>query len=77
MYYYGYHFLGMHLFWWFFWVIFIVIVMGLFEPVPRRKAKVETPHDILQRRFASGEITKEELEEKTRTLKAHQAISTT
>ena len=66
------YFFGMHLFWWFFWVIMIVMVLGLFEPVPRRKPIAEMPQFILQKRFAAGEITKEEFEERTRILKAQE-----
>lgn len=36
----GYHWLGMHLFWWGFWILFLAVVFGWFEPVPRnRKGK--------------------------------------
>lgn len=60
----GYHFWGMHLIWWFIWVIAIISVFGWYEPVPKKKIKRESPLDILQRRLASGEITKEEYEER-------------
>jgi putative membrane protein len=29
----GYHFLGMHLLWWVFWILFIVLVFGSFTPL--------------------------------------------
>lgn len=70
MFYYGYHFWGMHLIWWFFWIVFIVIVFGWFEPVPKKRIKKDSPLDILQKRFASGEITKEEYQEKKKILDA-------
>jgi putative membrane protein len=62
-YYYG-HMAGMHAFWWIFWGIFIVALLfwrrdrwrGL-----RGKAR-ETPHDVLRRRLANGEITPEDYE---------------
>jgi len=34
----GYHFVGMHMFWWFFWIMFIWILFGAFEPVRRKRA---------------------------------------
>ena len=38
MYFYeGYHFWGMHLFWWVFWIIFIIILFGLYRPVRKNK----------------------------------------
>ena len=33
----GYHFFGMHLFWWFFWILFISVLFGAYEPVRRGK----------------------------------------
>lgn len=60
MFYDGYHFWGMHLIWWIFWLIFIVAILKLFEPVSKNKVKKETPLEILQKRFASGQITREE-----------------
>ena len=33
----GYHFLGMHLLWWGFWIVMITILFGAFEPVRRNR----------------------------------------
>jgi putative membrane protein len=33
----GYHFVGMHVMWWLFWLAFIAIIFGVFEQVPRRR----------------------------------------
>lgn len=62
----GYHFFGMHLFWWLFWILFIFILFGIFKPVPKSRAKEDSPLDILKKRLASGEITTEEYQEKKR-----------
>ena len=35
----GYHFFGMHLIWWAFWVAFIAIIFGMFEPVHRNRRR--------------------------------------
>lgn len=64
----NYYFWGMGWFWWCFWVIIIIVFLILFEPVPKQKAKRNTALDILQKRFASGEISKEEYEEKKKVL---------
>jgi putative membrane protein len=56
----GYHFWGMHLIWWFVWIAFLSILFGVFEPVRRKKTLQGTPLVMLQRRFASGELTKEQ-----------------
>lgn len=54
-------FWGMHLFWWLFWFLIISAFFSVLTPVPRHKAR-ETPLQILQRRYAAGEITTEEYE---------------
>lgn len=38
----GYHWMGMHLFWWAFWILFLVVVFGWFEPVPRNRRRTDT-----------------------------------
>jgi putative membrane protein len=37
----GYHFFGMHVMWWFFWIFFVLIMFAPYEPVRgnRRKKK--------------------------------------
>ena len=59
----GYHFVGMHLVWWFIWIIFVFTMFGWYQPVPRRKNRETSPLDILQKRFAAGEINKETYQE--------------
>lgn len=61
-----YHFFGMHMLWWFFWILILFLMFGWFEPVPKKRLRRDSPLDILQKRFAAGEITKDEyLERKT------------
>ncbi len=33
----GYHFLGMHVLWWAFWILSMSILFGAFDPVRRKK----------------------------------------
>lgn len=33
----GYHFIGMHILWWGFWILFIGIMFGAYEPVRRKR----------------------------------------
>ncbi len=33
----GYHFFGMHMIWWFFWILFIGIVFGAYVSVRRNR----------------------------------------
>ncbi len=63
MFYNGYHFWGMHLFWWFIWGVFIFWIFATPYDIPGQRKKKDTPFDILKTRFAKGEISKEEFEE--------------
>jgi len=59
--------LGMHLFWWFFWVLLIVglvllLVRRQAEPPPARREP--SALEILERRYAAGEISTQEFEER-------------
>ena len=68
MYYDGYHFMGMHLIWWFFWVLFMFWIFATPYYVPFQQKKKDSPFDILKNRFASGQITNEEYQEKKKIL---------
>ena len=64
----GYHFWGMHLIW---WLCLIILIAWLFTKPWKgsgQKSKKETPLDILKNKFARGEISKEEYEEKKKML---------
>lgn len=67
MHYEGWGFWGMHLFWWLFWIVVIVALFTVFTPVARGRRHV-TPLEILQRRYAAGEISSDEYEERKRVL---------
>jgi putative membrane protein len=57
---------GMHGFWWIFWIVLIGVVV--FFAWGRRgepgRHPIETAHEVLRRRLASGEITPEQYEER-------------
>jgi len=63
----GYYFGGMHIIWWVIWILFIiwVFVTPFFYGSVRNR---DTSYDILRKRFASGEITKEEYQEAKKVL---------
>jgi putative membrane protein len=64
MFYEGYHLGGMHLIWWFVWLILIFWIFATpYDFVGYRMMK-DSPLDILKRRLASGQITTEEFNEK-------------
>jgi putative membrane protein len=60
----GYNYGGMHLFWWFVWVMFILWIFVTPFYVPFQQKKKNSPLDILKKRFASGEITNLEFQQK-------------
>jgi len=56
---------GMSWFWWSFWLIAIVCFALFLVPVPRaRYRQFEDPLRLLARRYAAGELTHEEYEER-------------
>ena len=56
----GYHFWGMHLIWWFIWIFFLIWIFATPWDIPGQQRKKDSPIDILKKRFASGQITKEQ-----------------
>lgn len=61
--------LGMHWIWWLSWFAFISSFLILSYNAGRKNSGTETPVDILRKRFAKGEISKEEFEEKVKEMK--------
>ena len=64
----GYHFWGMHWLWWIFWIIIIILVFSGAGSRFKEKSEKEGPLDILKRRYANGEISTEEYEERKKNL---------
>ena len=66
MYHDGWWFFGMHGLWWLFWIALLVVFFSLLTPLPRSEARRrrQTPLEILQRRYAAGEISTQEYEER-------------
>ena len=59
----GYNFWGMHLIWWFVWMGLLFWIFATPWDVPGQRKKKDSPFEILKKRFASGDITKEEYQE--------------
>lgn len=62
-------FFGMHALWWLFWAALVIAVLAL--TLPRwsgRGVPAPSPLERLQQRYANGEISTEEYEERKRTL---------
>ena len=56
---------GMHGFWWMFWLLLVggLIFFGWGNPSVRASALRESPHEVLRRRLAKGELTPAQYEE--------------
>ena len=64
------HFGGMHFVWWIIWLILLIWIFFVPYDIPYKKSNNEDPLGILKKRFAKGEITKEEYEESKKILKS-------
>jgi len=67
MFYYG-NFGGMNFIWWFIWLMLIFWIFATPYDIPGQRKRKDSPLDILQKRFASGEIQNEEYQEKRKIL---------
>lgn len=58
-------FLGMHVFWWIFWAALLIWAYRWVISALKRQdsPKRETPLELLQRRYAAGEMSTQEFEE--------------
>ena len=66
-----FHFFGggwMMFFWWFLIIALVVIVVRALISSNKQNTSTETPMEILKRRYANGEIDKEEFEERKKDL---------
>ena len=61
-----YYFWGMHWFWWIFWIFLWILFFSFMMPVQRSTYRLmQSPLQLLlQNRFAGGEITRDEYEER-------------
>ena len=70
----GYHFWGMHLVWWFAWLILLFWIFAVPNNIPGQRMKKDSALDILQKRFASGQIKTEEYQEMKKILESDSKI---
>jgi len=63
------HYWGMHFWWWVFWVIILLIISYRLISDSNNKKRSDDPLEILKRRYARGEISKEEYEQMKKELK--------
>ena len=59
---------GMNMIWWVIWIIMIFWIFAMPYNIPGQRMKNDSPFDILRKRFAAGEITNNEYQEKKKIL---------
>ncbi|MGD8748957.1 MAG: SHOCT domain-containing protein [Balneolaceae bacterium] len=65
----SHHFMGMHWIWWIITVVFILLMVFNVIPYRSQRKIEEDAIEILRKRFARGEIEREEFEERKQVLK--------
>jgi putative membrane protein len=60
MFYNNYQFGGMNIIWWVVWMFLLFWIFATPYSIPGERRKNDSPFDILKKRFAAGQITKEE-----------------
>jgi len=58
----------MNMIWWVIWIIMIFWIFATPYNIPGQRMKNDSPFDILRKRFAAGEITNDEYQEKKKIL---------
>lgn len=71
MFYNGYYFGGMHILWWFVFIMLLVWIFALPYAIPGQRWKKDSPLDILKARYAKGEIGTDEYNERKRNLETN------
>lgn len=66
------HYWGMHFFWWIFWIFMIVIFISSSFSSGREDTQTKngapSALDVLQKKYAAGELTTEEYRERKKVL---------
>ena len=63
---YSNYYWGMNPIWWIIWMIIIVWIFAIPYDIPGERKQKDTPLDILQQRYALGQMTTEEYKERKR-----------
>lgn len=58
-----YYWWGMNGIWWIIWIILLVWIFAIPYGIPGQRFQKDTPLDILKKRLARGEISKETYED--------------
>ena len=66
----------MHLLWWIFWGLLLIVIFATPWLALGRRRKEESPLEILKRKYASGELSTEEYEERKAVLEEEEGLKT-
>jgi putative membrane protein len=61
---YDQYYWGMHFFWWFAWIMLLIWIFAVPYDIPGQRKRKDSALDILQKRFAAGEITTDDYNHK-------------
>ena len=56
----NYYYWGMNAIWWIVWIVLLFWIFAIPYDVPGQRRRRDSPLEILKKRFAAGQITKEE-----------------
>ncbi|MCB0566956.1 MAG: SHOCT domain-containing protein [Phaeodactylibacter sp.] len=70
----GYHFWGMHLLWWGFWIVLLIVIFATPWLASGRRRKAESPLEILKKRYAAGDLSTEEYKEQKAVLEEEEGL---
>jgi putative membrane protein len=56
------YYLGMSAIWWVIWLILLFWIFAVPYDIPGQRSRKDSPLEILKKRFANGQMTKEEFE---------------
>jgi putative membrane protein len=65
-----YHFWGMHFMWWFIWGVLLFWIFATPYAIPGQRTKRDSPLNVLKKRLALGQMSKEEYLELKKLLEA-------
>lgn len=67
---YDIYYLGMYAIWWLIWLGFLLWFFVLPFDIPNQRSARQSPLEMLRKRFAAGQVTKEEYHDRKKILEA-------
>lgn len=61
-------YLGMNIIWWAIWILLLFWIFAIPYDIPGQRRKKDTAFEMLQKRYANGQITEAEYSDKKRIL---------